>query len=185
MATRQNTPSIPGFTAEQTHGLNTLMTLFASILDKVLDERLGPQQYTPIQQQPEPVPQPIAQPAPPTPYEQPPKAGAVDYFVATLEVQKEQGSIPIPTPQGPVVSDEKHMVSRDIYVFIDRRKDLARTWNSGVKDVSAPCQQQQQQLPQQLPLPKQEQGTTSAKYYHPDWGKSDPSKLGPIRQAPR
>jgi len=86
MATRQNTPSIPGFTAEQTHGLNSLMTLFASMLDKALDERLRPQQYTPVQQQPEPVPQLIAQPVPPAPYEQPLKAEEDDYFVAALDV---------------------------------------------------------------------------------------------------
>jgi len=86
-----NTPSIPGFTAEQAHGLNGLITLFASMLDKALDERLGlrPQQYTPVQQQPEPVPQPIAQPVPPAPYEQPLKAEEDDYFVAALDVQKE------------------------------------------------------------------------------------------------
>ena len=133
MATRQNTPSIPGFSAEQAHGLNTLMTLFTSMLDKALDERLGPQQYTRVEQQPEPIPQLITQPAPPTPYEQPPKAEVVDYFVATLDDQKEQGSTSTP---GPIVSARKHVVSRDIYVFAAHRRDLARTRNSGVKDVS-------------------------------------------------
>ena len=126
-----NTPSIPGFTAEQAHGLNTLMTLFTSILNKALDERLGPQQYTPVEQQPKPVPRPFTQPEAPAPYEQPPKAEAADYFVATLDVQKEQGSTPTPTPQAE-------------YAIVARRKDQACTQNNGVKDVSAPCQQQQQ-----------------------------------------
>ncbi len=167
-----NTPSIPGFTAEQAHGLNTLMTLFTSMLDKALDERLGPQQYIPVQQQP------IAQPVPPAPYEQPLKAEEDDYFVAALDVQKEQGST---STRGPIVSARKHVVSRDIYVFAARRKDLAHTRNNGVKDVIISFQQ----LPQQLPQKEQKQGTTSAKYYHPDWGKSDSSKLGPIWLAPR
>jgi len=98
--------------------------------------------------------------------------------VAALDVQKEQGSISTPQAE---------------HAIIARRKDQARTRNNGIKDVSAPYQQQQlpQQPPLQLPLQlpqkeqEQEQGTISGNHYHPDWGKSDFPKLGPIQLAPR
>ena len=50
------------------------------------------------------------------------RAETVGYFDPDYQQEKEQGV----TNQGPVVNAEKHVYYRDVYVFVDRLKDLAR-----------------------------------------------------------
>ena len=122
---------VPGFSHEQ---VNSLMTLFSAMLDSKLEQRFGNfnenrQQSNPIpsieypdQQQEQPLYQSYEQPRAPAL-----RAEEVGYF--DPEYQN--------AATGPVVNAGKYVYYRDVYVFVDRLKDLATQHD--VKHVISAC----------------------------------------------
>ena len=130
-----STALIPGFSKEQVTGL---MAMFSAMLDAKLEQRLG--RFDENRQQSDPVPS-IEHPNPdqwesavPASYEQPRvpvlRAEEVGYF--DPEYQQEQGNT-----QGPVVNAGKYVYYRDVYIFVDRLKDLASQHD--VKQLLSAC----------------------------------------------
>lgn len=114
-------PPIPGFSNEQ---MNALTRMISGMLSTALERHFGP----PLEQQqqfntPEQFPQQNTQPH--VLHERPLKAEEVGYF--DPEYQQEQGATSTP---GPIANAGKYVVYRDVYIFVDRLKDLAHTQNS-------------------------------------------------------
>ena len=113
--------------------------MISAVVDARLEQRLGNFNTNRQQNNPFPIieaPQPHQEQQPSyTPYEQPHvpalRAEEVGYF--DPEYQQEQGST-----NGPVVNAGKYVYYRDVYVFVDRLKDLAVTRND-VKSVMTSC----------------------------------------------
>lgn len=135
--TGQTVTLIPGFSQEQVAGL---MTMIGAVVDARLEQRLGNfntnrQQNTPFpsieasKQHPEPSPPEDTATTANTSL----RAEEVGYF--DPEFQQEHGNT-----HGPVVNAGKYVYYRDVYIFVDRLKDLAnRKPPDQVKDVITEC----------------------------------------------
>ncbi|CAD6581700.1 MAG: hypothetical protein ASARMPRED_000679 [Alectoria sarmentosa] len=129
-STGHNNPSsmtlIPGFSQEQVTGL---MTMISAVVDARLEQRLG--NFNTNRQQSSPFPSiEIPQPHQEQPHAPALRAEEVGYF--DPEYQQKQGQ------QGPIVNAGKYVYYRDVYIFVDRLKDLAVTRND-VKSVMTAC----------------------------------------------
>ena len=119
--------SLPGFSEQQVH---SMMGLFQNMLRTALQEHLTPQHFAPQHLSPQPYQQPlpsIEQPQPSHTNDSSShtnlhqlRAEEVGYF--DPKYQPEQQST---VPPGPVVNAGKYVYYRDVYVFVDRLKDLA------------------------------------------------------------
>ena len=120
-------PSVPGFSEQQVHDL---INIVHSIMQQYFASSNQPLSNQPSSNQTTPAPIPSVETSPsshptPTTAERPQKAlraEQVEYF--DPKYQQEQGDI-----SGPVANAGKYVYYRDIYVFVNRLKTIAKKNN--------------------------------------------------------
>ena len=152
-------PIIPGFSAEQVKHLNAMTTQMATMMDVKLEAQARRQEASQshlmavieralsgshlpdieqTSQHPDTQHQYSSPPAQPAIATAKPeiRAESVGYFDPEYQNEKEQGS----TNNGPVVNAGKYVYYKDIYVFVDRLKDLAKQQGDiKIRNVVSEC----------------------------------------------
>ena len=123
--TPSSLPMLPGFSEEQ---VNSIINLFQNMLQTTL-QQFFPQNSTPLPSS-EPSEPSFSKSSPSHTNPVPLRAEEVGYF--DPEYQQEQRM-----SNGPVINASKYVYYRDVYIFVDRLKDLATQHD--IKHIISTC----------------------------------------------